>query len=125
MFPSVPQPGKSEPPPSAHFETVRLFAPCGALPFVEAVGEEAASLRSRVKGLIAQGAKSIILDLAGVSYLDSGALGVLTGLHMSARQANCQFQLENLTPRTAKLLQTTNLTNFFDIEPNTSVRRSA
>jgi anti-anti-sigma factor len=79
-------------------------------------GEEAASLRARVKGLIAQGAKSIILDLAGVIYVDSGALGVLTGLHMSARQANCHFGLVNLTPRTAKLLQTTNLTTFFDIE---------
>ena len=53
-------------------------------------GDEAASLRSRVKGLIAQGAKSIALDLAGVTYVDSGALGVLTGLHMSARQANCK-----------------------------------
>ena len=79
-------------------------------------GEEAASLRARVKGLIAQGAKSIILDLAGVRYLDSGALGVLTGLHMSAQQANCKFRLVDLTPRTAKLLQTTNLTTFFDIE---------
>ena len=88
-------------------------------------GEEAASLRARVKGLIAQGAQSIVLDLAGVTYLDSGALGVLTGLHMSARQANCQFRLGNLTPRTAKLLQTTNLTNFFDIEASTAVPRSA
>jgi anti-anti-sigma factor len=88
-------------------------------------GEEAASLRARVKGLIAQGAKSIVLDLAGVTYLDSGALGVLTGLHMSAPQANCFFRLVNLTPRTAKLLQTTNLTNFFDVEGSTSVPRSA
>jgi anti-anti-sigma factor len=88
-------------------------------------GEEAASLRARVKGLIAQSAKSIILDLSGVTYLDSGALGVLTGLHMSARQANCNFRLANLTPRTAKLLQTTNLTNFFDIEASTAVPRSA
>ena len=86
-------------------------------------GEEATSLRARVKGLIAQGAESIILDLAGVAYLDSGALGVLTGLHMSARQASCKFRLVNLTPRTAKLLQTTNLTNFFDIEVSTSVPR--
>lgn len=38
-------------------------------------GEEAASLRARVKGLIAQGAKSIFLDLAGVTYVDSRARG--------------------------------------------------
>jgi len=88
-------------------------------------GEEAASLRARVKGLIAQGAKSIFLDLAGVRFLDSGALGVLTGLHMSARQANCHFRLVNLTPRTTKLLQTTNLINFFDIETTIPVPRSA
>lgn len=88
-------------------------------------GDEAANLRARVKGLIAQGAKSIALDLAGVTYLDSGALGVLTGLHMSARQANCRLRLVNLTPRTTKLLETTNLTNFFDIEASTDVRRSA
>lgn len=88
-------------------------------------GEESAGLRARVKGLIAQGAMSVILDLAGVTYLDSGALGVLTGLQMSARQANCHFRLVNLTPRTAKLLQTTNLTDFFDIEASTSFPRSA
>jgi len=88
-------------------------------------GDEAASLRARVKELIAQGAKSVTLDLAGVTYLDSGALGVLTGLRMSAQQANCHFRLANLTPRTAKLLQTTNLENFFDIEESTGVRRSA
>src|SRR5690242_11313636 len=66
-------------------------------------GDEAASLRARVKELIAQGAKSVTLDLAGVTYLDSGALGVLTGLRISAQQANCHFRLANLTPRTAKL----------------------
>ena len=78
-------------------------------------GNEAASLRARVKGLIALGAKSIVLNLAGCTYVDSGALGVLTGLQMSAHQAGCHIRLTNPTARTTKLLQTTNLLSFFDV----------
>lgn len=78
-------------------------------------GNEATSLRVRVKGLIALGSKSIVLNLAGCRYVDSGALGVLTGLQMSAQQAGCHIRLVNPTARTAKLLQTTNLIDFFDV----------
>jgi anti-anti-sigma factor len=78
-------------------------------------GSEATVLRIKVKALIALGIKSIVLNLAGCTYIDSGALGVLTGLQMSAQQAGCHIQLVNPTARTAKLLQTTNLINFFDV----------
>lgn len=78
-------------------------------------GSEATVLRIKVKALIALGVKSIVLNLAECSYIDSGALGVLTGLQMSAKQAGCHIRLVNPTARTAKLLQTTNLTEFFDV----------
>lgn len=78
-------------------------------------GAEAVALRDTVKKLIADGVKSIVLNLAGVRYIDSGALGVLAGLRMSANQAGSQLRLINPTERTAKLLQTTNLNNFFEV----------
>lgn len=78
-------------------------------------GDEATVLRFKVKALIALGVKSIVLDLAGCTYIDSGALGVLTGLQMSARQAGCRIRLVNPTGRAVKLLQTTNLMDFFDV----------
>ncbi len=78
-------------------------------------GSEATVLRIKVKALIALKVKSIILDLAGCTYIDSGALGVLTGLQMSAQQAGCHIRLVNPTARTAKLLQTTNLMHFFNV----------
>ncbi len=86
-------------------------------------GSEATVLRIKVKALIALKVKSIVLNLAGCSYIDSGALGVLTGLQMSAQQAGCRIQLVNPTPRTAKLLQTTNLLNFFGVEGECAARR--
>lgn len=42
ILPPIPQPGEREQLSSAHFKTVRLFASCGALPFVEAVGRDQA-----------------------------------------------------------------------------------
>jgi anti-anti-sigma factor len=73
-----------------------------------------------VKTLIALGVKSILLNLAGCGYIDSGALGVLTGLQMSAQQAGCRIRLVNPTARVAKLLHTTNLAEFFDIAASAS-----
>jgi anti-anti-sigma regulatory factor len=43
-------------------------------------------------------------------------LGVLTGLQMSAMQAGCKIRLVSPTERMAKLLQTTNLMDFFNVE---------
>ena len=85
-------------------------------------GNEATVLRIKVKALIALGVKSIVLNLAGCRYIDSGALGVLTGLQMSAHQAGCHIRLVNPTARTAKLLQTTNLMNFFDVASSASAK---
>jgi anti-anti-sigma factor len=83
-------------------------------------GSEATVLRIKVKALIALRVKSIVLNLAKCTYIDSGALGVLTGLQMSALQAGCHIRLVNPTARTAKLLQTTNLMHFFEVAACTS-----
>jgi anti-anti-sigma factor len=83
-------------------------------------GSEATVLRIKVKALIALGVKAIVLNLAGCTYIDSGALGVLTGLQMSAQHGGCHIRLVNPTARTANLLQTTNLTNFFDVAASAS-----
>jgi hypothetical protein len=47
ILPSIPQPGKGKQLASADFETVRLFVPCCALPFVKAVGRDQASAESQ------------------------------------------------------------------------------
>src|SRR6476646_9892121 len=77
-------------------------------------GDESAALRDTVKQLIADH-KSIVLNLGGVNYIDSGGLGTLVALYTSARSANANIKLCNLTQRVGDLLQVTKLLTVFDV----------
>jgi anti-sigma B factor antagonist len=76
-------------------------------------GEEAADLRDVVKSLL-QRSKQIVIDLSGVSYIDSGGLGTLVGLYTSARNMGGEIKLANLTQRVHDQLQITKLITIFD-----------
>jgi anti-sigma B factor antagonist len=76
-------------------------------------GEETAELREAVKSLL-QCEKQIVIDLGGVSYIDSGGLGTLVGLYTSARNVGGEIKLANLTQRVHDQLQITKLITVFD-----------
>ena len=77
-------------------------------------GEESAELRETVKKLIAQSGR-IVLNLAHVSYIDSGGLGTLVALYTTARSAGGSIKLANLTERVGDLLQVTKLLTVFEV----------
>ena len=77
-------------------------------------GEESASLRDTLRDLIPQH-KKIVLNLGGVTYIDSGGLGTLVALYTSARNAGSFIKLANLTQRVGDLLQVTKLLTVFDV----------
>jgi len=77
-------------------------------------GEESADLRDTVKMVITQ-SKRIILNLAGVTYIDSGGLGTLVALYTTARTSGGSIKLANLTQRVGDLLQVTKLVTIFDV----------
>jgi anti-sigma B factor antagonist len=77
-------------------------------------GEESAELRDKVKALIAQN-KRIILNLSGVTYIDSGGLGTLVSLYTTAHNAGGAIKLTNLTQRVGDLLQVTKLLTIFEV----------
>ena len=77
-------------------------------------GDEASALRDKVKALLAT-SKQLVLNLGGVSYIDSGGLGVLVSLFTSARSAGGDIKLANLTQRVGDLLQITKLLTVFDV----------
>ena len=72
-------------------------------------------MREQVKDLVAKGKKQIVLNLAGVTYIDSGGLGTLVGLYTTARNAGGSIKLASLTPRVGDLLQVTKLLTVFDV----------
>ena len=77
-------------------------------------GDESIALREFVKDLLKSN-NQIVINLAGVNYIDSGGLGTLVGLYTSARGAGGVIKLANLTHRVGELLQVTKLLTVFEV----------
>jgi anti-sigma B factor antagonist len=77
-------------------------------------GEESALLRDTVKKLIGENSQ-IVLNLADISYIDSGGLGTLVALYTTAHNAGGSVKLANLTQRVGDLLQVTKLLTVFEV----------
>lgn len=77
-------------------------------------GEESSGLRESLKKLLTT-TKHIILNLSGVSYIDSGGLGTLVGVYSSARAAGADIKLTGLGPRLRDVLAITKLATVFEV----------
>jgi len=58
--------------------------------------------------------KPLVLDLAGMKYLDSFGLGVLASVFLAAKRRNCRLKLINMSEQGQKLLRVTNLTSLLE-----------
>ncbi len=77
-------------------------------------GEESALLRDTLKKMIRENSQ-IVLNLGGISYIDSGGLGTLVALYTTAQNAGGAVKLANLTQRVGDLLQVTKLLTVFEV----------
>ncbi|MBS1849738.1 MAG: STAS domain-containing protein [Acidobacteria bacterium] len=77
-------------------------------------GEESTALRGTLKDLLTS-TRQIVLNLSGVSYIDSGGLGMLVGAYSSARSAGADIKLAGLGQRLRDVLQITKLVTVFEV----------
>jgi anti-sigma B factor antagonist len=77
-------------------------------------GEEAAALRENLKRVLGS-SRQIVLNLSGVSYIDSGGLGTLVGVYSSARASGAEIKLTGLGQRLRDVLQITKLVTVFEV----------
>ena len=70
-----------------------------------------ARLNDRIGGLIQQGHKKVLLDLAGVGYVDSAGLGQLVMAHSTLKNHGGTLRVFNLTGRLRQLMVLTKLTS--------------
>jgi anti-sigma B factor antagonist len=77
-------------------------------------GDEANALRDRVKALLTA-TKTIVLNFAGVTNIDSGGLGTLVGLYSSARANGADIKLTALGQRLRDVLAITKLSTVFEV----------
>ena len=79
------------------------------------VGDEAGNLRAKVSELIEQGVRNIVVNLAGVDYIDSTGLGALVMCSTTLRKSGGSVKLVNLNRRNIELLVMTKLATVFEI----------
>jgi anti-sigma B factor antagonist len=75
------------------------------------------SLREHLLQALANGERDLVVDLAGVSFLDSSGLGVLVTAHKRARAAGGALRLASCQPAVATIFQITALDRAFSIHP--------
>jgi anti-sigma B factor antagonist len=63
----------------------------------------------------AEGIPAIVVDLSGVSFIDSTALGVLVGAYRRQEEAGGTLRLVVTEPRILKVLEITALTSVFPV----------
>jgi anti-sigma B factor antagonist len=91
--------------------TVTILACSGPITLGEATGQ----FREKLRSLLKEGAKKILLDLGQVSHLDSSGIGELVGAYTSAVGAGAQIKLVHLPERIYGLLQITKLVTIFEV----------
>jgi anti-sigma B factor antagonist len=77
-------------------------------------GDEANSLRDFLKQVLSETPR-MVLNLAGVTYIDSGGLGTLVGVYSSARGTGADIKLTGLGQRLRDVLQITKLATVFEV----------
>jgi len=78
-------------------------------------GESCAQLRDLVKRLAADGGRSFVLNMAGVSYMDSSGLGLLLSIYSTLLHQGGNVKLVSIADRVKDLFKMTKLTEVFQI----------
>jgi anti-sigma B factor antagonist len=76
------------------------------------------ALRQRVHELLDQGQVKILVDLAGVTHIDSANVGMLVAKQKTVRERGGDVKLMHLTDRSQRLLALMKLVSVFEVFEN-------
>lgn len=79
------------------------------------LGEESSALRERVKNLVSDGKRKIVLNMTNVTYIDSAGLGALVAAHVSAKKEGTVLLLSDLGTKFHEVMQVTRLLTVFNV----------
>jgi len=79
------------------------------------LGEGSALLRDLIRTNLGRGRKKLVMNLAGVNYIDSTGLGELVSGYRLVNSEGGELKLLNLSRKVTDLLQITKLYAVFDI----------
>ncbi len=76
-------------------------------------------LQGAFSQILQKGNTKIVVDMSGVSYMDSSALGVLVNSLKQLRREQGSLKLANLNGNVERIFKLTRLINFFEAYPST------
>jgi anti-sigma B factor antagonist len=80
------------------------------------IGEGSVALRTAVRRMLEEGKRKILLNLAGVGYIDSSGIGELVSSYTAiTKEEGGQLKLLHLTQKLQDLLTITKLLTVFDV----------
>ena len=79
------------------------------------LGEESNALREKVKALMAEGKKKVVLNMDNITFIDSAGLGTLVAAHHSVKTQGASMRLCHLGSKFQEVLQITKLLTVFDV----------
>lgn len=79
------------------------------------LGEGTMAIRNKVREVLKEGGKKIILNLSEVNYIDSSGIGELVSTFTTVTNAGGQLKLLNLTKKIQELLAITKLLTVFSV----------
>lgn len=79
------------------------------------IGEGSVALRNTIRRLLGEGKNKILLNLAGVGYIDSSGIGELVSSFTAVNKEGGVLKLLNLTQKIQDLLAITKLLTVFDV----------
>jgi anti-sigma B factor antagonist len=78
------------------------------------LGEGDVQVKDRIRDLLADGQRRILLNLADVGYIDSAGLGAIISCYTTAKREGGQLKLVHLTKKVQDLLAITKLITVFE-----------
>ena len=79
---------------------------------------EASMLSLQLEKLVQKPGAMVVLDMEHLDFMCSSGLGALLSAHAKARSLQGQVFLANPSPMVMRLLETTRLTNLFEVFPS-------
>jgi anti-sigma B factor antagonist len=88
-------------------------------------GPDAENLREVIQEAFERGIRTVILDMGGVTWVNSAGLGILIAGHLTGRERGASLRFVNLSKRIASILSVTRLSTVFEIFPTEVDARQA
>lgn len=75
-------------------------------------------LRLALDELIASGSKNVVMDMAGVQFVDSSGIGFIARMQRKLQEQECSLSMRNLSPQLESALRLTGMGTYFNIDAN-------